>query len=97
MDNSHASGQRPLLAASGDSLKLPIAAVGVVSLGRERQLTGAGANSHYRPGAVRPHEAKSLWNHLVGPKQHGLRNFDAERLGSICIKDHLEMRRLLDG
>jgi hypothetical protein len=43
--------QCPLMAASGDSLKLPIAAVGVVSLGRERQLTGAGANSHYRPTA----------------------------------------------
>jgi hypothetical protein len=27
---------------------LPIAALGVVSLGRERQVTGAVANSHYR-------------------------------------------------
>jgi hypothetical protein len=42
-----------VMAASRGSPKSPIAALGVVCLWRERQLTGAVANSHYRPSADR--------------------------------------------
>src|SRR5262249_61378044 len=38
-----------------------------------------------------------LLDHLVRPEQHGLRNCQADLLGSFKINHQLELRRLLDG
>jgi len=49
-----------------------------------------------RPSAVQLFcAAKSLFDHLVGAQQDGLRHRKAERLGGLEVQDHLVFRRQL--
>src|SRR5207248_11004618 len=56
---------------------------------RQRRSTGADGPQ----AAVR---ATPLLNHFVSAQQHGLRNREAERLGSLHVDDELELGRLFD-